>query len=68
MWQQVSLFTALKNACQYSLINRTIGKGGPGGARPLSPTISWSKSFFPCKIFTGEEYMRLEVIYCKRHK
>ena len=35
--------------------------------------ISWSKRFFPRKIgnhkiFTGEEYMRLEFIYWARHK
>ena len=43
---------------------RLQGKGGQEGGS----TISWRKFFFPrkignCKIFTGEEHMRLEFIY-----
>ena len=50
---------------------RAVGKGGRGRRQP--PTISWSKIVFPRKIgnhkiFTGEEYMRLESIYWTRHK
>ena len=45
--------------------------GGQGGSNP--PPFSWSKIVFPLKIgnhkiFTGEEYKRLEFIYWARHK
>ena len=49
---------------------RERGGGGRGGSArpPPTPTISSSEIFFPRKngndkVFTGEEYMRLEFIY-----